>query len=138
MAKANIKNILKSAIRDKSTKKIIFNVVIVLILSYLTFYFTKSYFYNLAFWLTPHIHNNIPCLGYYYSHGKMIYCNEGPSNYTYALFYSWYVPIIFLYSLIAGLLSRPKYKILGRTIFYSFFSIIVLILLGKFLKVILY
>lgn len=140
MAKANIKNILKNATRDKSTRRIILNVAIVSILSYLTFYFSKELLHDIAFVLTPHHigYEGIICFEYepYILYGRTINCGEQPSIYTNLLFYVFYIFILFLYSLAAGLSSRPKYKILGRTIFYSILSVIVITLLIKLLQII--
>ncbi|PIR66608.1 MAG: hypothetical protein COU51_03070 [Parcubacteria group bacterium CG10_big_fil_rev_8_21_14_0_10_36_14] len=126
---------LKNTLNNKEAKRLIINILVVLVLFYLTFYLTKTFFYNVAFWLTPHTFNIIPCLGYYESFGKTIYCNESPSNYTYILFYSFYGIILFLYSLIVGSLAKLKHKIFGRTVFYSIFSGTVIALAIKFLQI---
>jgi len=120
----------------KQQVRIILNVGAVIILSLLTYVLTKDILYNIAFFLTPHAFNNIPCLGFYYIYGRQIHCAEAGSGYTYLVYYSFYIVTIFLYGLITGLISAPKYKILGRTILYSFFSILIIVLLVEFLNVI--
>lgn len=131
---------LKDSLNKKGLKKLIFNTSAVLILFYLTFYFSKEILHDIAFVLTPHhiSYGGIICFEYepYILYGRTINCGEQPSIYTNLLFYAFYIFILFLYSLIVGLLSRPKYKILGRTIFYSTFSVIVITLLIKFLQAI--
>lgn len=62
--------------------KIFLNIIIVVGLFLLTGILLDRFLYEVAFVVTPHVWEEIPCLGFYKILGKQVSCAERASVYT--------------------------------------------------------
>jgi len=107
-------------------KKIFLNIIIVVGLFLLTGILLDRFLYEVAFVVTPHAWEEIPCLG--------LSCAEGPSIYTYLLYWTFLTVTLLIYTLIVT--NLPKIgdrRNFWRVFIYSMISIVVISFIFNFL-----